>query len=804
MRRPVLLGIMICALVVVAQAPAPSPRASASPASVRRVEYRYPVPSCAEGIKQMGLEGQPVSCEEPPPPTYDPPQMHGKFRLVPESYVGPLTYEDVPDTAPPGVVSNELQAIKMSSMYAEPAWLPEGYSLSSVSTGGADSEHMIVSVYRGPGEPIQVSRARQFSWPISLIVPVRDSAAVFETPVLGGKEAVLYYPKQGFSGQTVLSFVDGDIETTVFGDSLDPDTASRIALSLICGTSCLDSVPAATEMHPAATSGGSAQPESGTGVGGAAPGDVSTTSGTMYNNQIRVFAGLGTPDHYVKVLDLGWHGSGYNEAALDLQDPAGPGPTKGEDVWVTTWPWSGAGKIEFIAQEYKLGSNPCTGRYVELDDTGGHYRGKLTYVHLDPDNEIGTGQYWYSNNNNYWTIHWVGKVAQTQDDDYWIPATAAHLHQGQVINDGSQGGHVTHNEALYAGEVFLETDDVNRPGPNWMFSVPFAGSGDWDGDGCTDSKEATMAGFNPYNYWDFYDVPVPAYADPTPSGGKDRAVTMSDVLAVLLYVGASNNGCPNPNGVDYDSLKDGDWNGDTVINDYDKVGLRYDRSPSPLPDPPVDAGPPDGAVTMGDVLAALAQIGMSCQGTSGVGAGESGGSSSGGGGMLLSAANAMAVDAVSGGGINQSRLVIGTNPFDIDVVVTTAGAPYAGYNLSLSYDDQILQFVPTVDLDGDTTLDSWTYTGLGGMSINAKVSLSDADGDSVVDNAVGGSARSSGTTSATGAVITGRFRCIGNGTSALHLVTPSASPAGATTLGVGGATIDTSLADASVLCWAHQ
>jgi hypothetical protein len=117
MRRPLLLAAMICAVVVVTQAPAPSLSTSASASGVQRVEYRSPVPSCAEGIKQLGLEGQPVSCEEPPAPTYDPPQMHGKFRLVPESYVGPLTYEDGPDAAPPGVVSDDIQTIRGSRLY---------------------------------------------------------------------------------------------------------------------------------------------------------------------------------------------------------------------------------------------------------------------------------------------------------------------------------------------------------------------------------------------------------------------------------------------------------------------------------------------------------------------------------------------------------------------------------------------------------------------------------------------------------------------------------------------------------------
>ncbi|GAG44245.1 unnamed protein product, partial [marine sediment metagenome] len=39
-----------------------------------------------------------------------------------------------------------------------------------------------------------------------------------------------------------------------------------------------------------------------------------------------------------------------------------------------------------------------------------------------------------------------------------------------------------------------------------------------------------------------------------------------------------------------------------------------DRSPGPEPNPPWDAGPPDGAVSMGDVLAVLAQVGLDCNG----------------------------------------------------------------------------------------------------------------------------------------------------------------------------------------------
>lgn len=127
---------------------------------------------------------------------------------------------------------------------------------------------------------------------------------------------------------------------------------------------------------------------------------------------------------------------------------------------------------------------------------------------------------------------------------------------------------------------------------------------DTDGDGCTDAEEATM-GFDPSAWHDFYDVPVPARADPTANGGKDRAVSLGDVLAVLFYAGTSDNGGPNANWVDYDS----DKNGDTVED-----GTDYDRTASAAPNPPWNAGPPDGAISLTDLLAALAQVSLHCTG----------------------------------------------------------------------------------------------------------------------------------------------------------------------------------------------
>ncbi len=140
-------------------------------------------------------------------------------------------------------------------------------------------------------------------------------------------------------------------------------------------------------------------------------------------------------------------------------------------------------------------------------------------------------------------------------------------------------------------------------------------TGDSDRDGCSDVEEArddiTLGGNRDWtNPWDFYSVPVPANKDPSPSGPRDRSVDISDVLAVLFYSGASSGGPPNGNGVSYDSLKDGDWNGDTVLNSLDKVGRRYDRTAAPP-----TSGAPDGAISMADVLMVLSQSGHSCTGS---------------------------------------------------------------------------------------------------------------------------------------------------------------------------------------------
>jgi hypothetical protein len=137
------------------------------------------------------------------------------------------------------------------------------------------------------------------------------------------------------------------------------------------------------------------------------------------------------------------------------------------------------------------------------------------------------------------------------------------------------------------------------------------GMPDTDGDGCRDGQEyVSMPGFSPLVWYDAYDVPVPAVADPDPNGPRNQVVGIGDVLAVLFYVFTSDNGASNGNGVDYDTIKGScDWNADTTP---DEQGLCYDRTPGAVPNPPWDAGPPNGVINISDVLVALAQFGLDC------------------------------------------------------------------------------------------------------------------------------------------------------------------------------------------------
>jgi hypothetical protein len=174
---------------------------------------------------------------------------------------------------------------------------------------------------------------------------------------------------------------------------------------------------------------------------------------------------------------------------------------------------------------------------------------------------------------------------------------------------------VTTLHLVMPGEALLYSDTFATGGiplPTELADATVTCLPDTDGDKCADFAEFRMH-FQPVDPADFYSVPVPARPDADPNGPKNEVVTMQDVLAVLLYVGTheGDSGSPNPNGVAYDAVK-GSCPGPFAGGFAQREGLCYDRSPSAAPNPPWEAGPPNGAVNMSDVLAVLAQVGLDC------------------------------------------------------------------------------------------------------------------------------------------------------------------------------------------------
>lgn len=133
---------------------------------------------------------------------------------------------------------------------------------------------------------------------------------------------------------------------------------------------------------------------------------------------------------------------------------------------------------------------------------------------------------------------------------------------------------------------------------------------DTDFDGCPDGKELGIDSHlggqrDPTNPWDFADVPVPALLPTSTTGVRNKIITLSDVLSDLAYVGTS---AANPNSANAGGAKYGsDINANGLLD-----GQEYDRTPSTTPGQPWRSGPPNGVVSLSDVLTVLAQVGTNC------------------------------------------------------------------------------------------------------------------------------------------------------------------------------------------------
>jgi hypothetical protein len=154
--------------------------------------------------------------------------------------------------------------------------------------------------------------------------------------------------------------------------------------------------------------------------------------------------------------------------------------------------------------------------------------------------------------------------------------------------------------------------------------------------------------------------------------------------------------------------------------------------------------------------------------------------------------------------VDPVRAVAGSGPFDVSLNITWDGTPedqWNGYRATLVYDDAILEFVAMLDMTGDGALDSWAYTGLGFAVLDLAVVELDRDGDGGTDALSGTSRRTVGTTDSSGQALVARFRCVGSGSSFLHLTTLAEDPTyGSATYGYDFEPLPTGLVDASINC----
>jgi hypothetical protein len=133
---------------------------------------------------------------------------------------------------------------------------------------------------------------------------------------------------------------------------------------------------------------------------------------------------------------------------------------------------------------------------------------------------------------------------------------------------------------------------------------PNGGSPDSDGDGCTNRREALPArpianggDRDAMDTWDFYDV----LTNNTDYLSRNRVVSIADTIAIMPYVGVSvaNPNHLNSNGKSYAGL---------TAEGSPSFEI-FDRSASLFTD---KTGPPNGAVTIGDALLSLNQVGANC------------------------------------------------------------------------------------------------------------------------------------------------------------------------------------------------
>lgn len=238
---PGLVGLAVLAIVVVflqttgaipaKQRETYSRPSQLSPDEIRELSADVEAPLNAPDVRVS--PGASVSEEEL--------QRHGVYRIVPASYVGELSYDEVDASAAveTGVESSDPVVLRNSPLFIYLGDLvPDGFVLSTIDTYDGDNNTVVRQVYRNDeGAYIEVMRTRRFHEPVDMYAPATDgkSALDMRLTTLAGKEAIIFSPSPKAGTRFLLAqviFHSDGIDTALLAEGVATETVIALADSL--------------------------------------------------------------------------------------------------------------------------------------------------------------------------------------------------------------------------------------------------------------------------------------------------------------------------------------------------------------------------------------------------------------------------------------------------------------------------------------------------------------------------------------------------------------------------------------------
>lgn len=146
--------------------------------------------------------------------------MYGPFRLIPFGYAKALRYEELVEvTESTGVeLTRDPATVRQSSLFAEPSFLPAGYTLKELSgEGRGDAETEVFLRFERPGNEITISRTRITVTPLDVHLFSPDAGVAVQAGNVGRAPAVFIHPQPGNSVPlpVIVAFAKDGIYTIV-------------------------------------------------------------------------------------------------------------------------------------------------------------------------------------------------------------------------------------------------------------------------------------------------------------------------------------------------------------------------------------------------------------------------------------------------------------------------------------------------------------------------------------------------------------------------------------------------------------